>query len=58
VTVAAQQYLAEKFRRVIDYARQEYDMTYEELIGALAMLAMDMHAEHIKITEDADDGDS
>lgn len=58
MTVAAQGYLQERFRAAIDYARQEYDLTYEELIGALAMLQMDMHAEHLAITEDADDGDS
>ncbi len=59
VTVSCQQYLRAEFTRAIDYARKEFHMTYEEVIGTLAMMALDLYQENITSqTEDADDGSS
>ncbi len=59
MTVACQQYLRSEFTRAINYARKEFDMTYEEVIGTLAMMALDLHEENLTSqTEDAEDGDS
>ena len=46
--------LTEDITDRIDYYRQEYDLTYAETIGILAMIQMDLYTE---IKDDAEDGD-
>lgn len=37
--------LKDAFYKTIDYMRMEYNMTYEEVIGTLDMIKMDLYME-------------
>lgn len=54
MSTAAIKYLSERFSETIDYARKEYDVTYEEVVGTLVIMAFSLFAERKEIDEEKD----
>lgn len=49
--------LANKLEQVLDYFREEYDMTYAEVCGVLGLIKTDLELECIRAGESAENED-